>query len=167
MRSLFRSSTSGKSGSWKGSLPARRASIRSGITSRTITWCPSSAKQPPVTSPTQPAPKTPIVRDSAMAGSLLGERSEASRDGEHGLVRELVEDRVDDPVGRPVFSQHDHVEMAAGVVQRVLAPADLVNEAGLGKHRRVVPVRPLDPPVLFRADAEGQPNRPVALADVV
>src|SRR3954471_21269709 len=125
MRSLFRSSTAGKSGSWKGSLPARRASIRSGITSRTITWCPSSAKQPPVTSPTQPAPKTPIVRDSAMAGSLLGERSESARDGEHGLVRDPVKTRVHDQVGRPVFSHKDHVEMAAEVEDRVLAPAIL------------------------------------------
>src|ERR671934_2948202 len=98
--------------------------MRSGTTSRTITSWPSSARQPPVTSPTQPAPKTPIVRDSAIAGSLLRQRLQPARDGEHRLVRERVEDRVDDPVRGAVLAEHNHVQVGAGVVERELAPAD-------------------------------------------
>ena len=52
-----------------------------------------------------------------------GKRREPSRDREHRLVRELVENRVDDPVRRPVLPQHDHVEVGAGVVERVLTAA--------------------------------------------
>src|SRR5262245_26815611 len=43
-----------------GTLPAWSASMRAGITSRTTTRCPSSARHAAVTRPTYPAPKTAI-----------------------------------------------------------------------------------------------------------
>src|SRR5437588_7063628 len=124
MRSRLRSRISGSSGSWNGSSPACNDEIRSATTSRTITSWPSSAKQPPVTRPTQPAPKMPIVRVSAMPWKrlLAAERREASGDREHGLVRQRVEDRVLDPVGGAVLLQHDHVEVRARVVEVVDPP---------------------------------------------
>ena len=59
-RSRLRSSSSSTPGSWNGTRPDCSASIRSGTTSRITTSWPSSAKQAPVTRPTQPAPKMPI-----------------------------------------------------------------------------------------------------------
>ena len=57
---MFRSISSGSSGSWIGTSPRRSDSTFSGTISRTTTRCPSSAKQAAVTNPTQPAPTTPI-----------------------------------------------------------------------------------------------------------
>src|SRR5438034_8583462 len=169
IRARFRSSTSGRSGSWNGRCPACSAAIRSGTMSRTTTSCPSSAKQPPVTSPTQPAPKIPTVRVSVMPArrSLPTEWSEPLRDREHRLVRERVEDRVRHPVGRAVLLQHDHVQVRAGVVEVVRPAADPMLEAGAVEDRRVVPVGLLDPPVLVLARLERQAHADVVLVHAV
>src|SRR4051794_3980509 len=99
MRSAFDASSSGSWCSWKGTAPCCRASILDGTTSRiTISW-PSSAKHAPVTSPTQPAPKMPtllISRRNLLHGC---KGLEALCDGNHRLVRQRVEECIDDPVG--------------------------------------------------------------------
>ena len=60
-RSRLRSSSAGTSSSWNGTSPRCSASIFAATTSRITTSWPSSAKQAPVTRPTQPAPKIPIL----------------------------------------------------------------------------------------------------------
>src|SRR6185369_416273 len=127
----------------------RSASIFSGTTSRMTTSYPSSAKHEPVTRPTQPAPKMPM---RAIAMMLLRDlhRLEALRDRQHRLVRERVEQRVDDPVARITGPQHNHVQMRAGVVERELTAGEVVLEAAVGEDRCIRPVRLLDPPELVR-----------------
>src|SRR5438270_5301908 len=164
MRSRLRSSISGSSDSWNGSAPPCSDVTRSATTSRTMTSWPSSAKQPPVTRPTQPAPKMPMVRESAMTKrSLAAERMESACDCEHRLVRERVEDRVDHPVRRAAFLQDDHVQVRAGVVQVVHTAVDSVLEARRGKDRRIVPIRFLDPPEVGRRFLEREADTDVAL----
>src|SRR5919197_2594343 len=157
-RSRFRSMSSSRPGSKIGRRPARSASIFSGTMSRTVTTCPSSAKHAPVTSPTYPAPKT-AIRAPAMSATLLTERSQALRDREHRLVRELVEEAVHHPVGGAVLAQDDHVQVRPRVVEGELAALDPVLEVRLLEDRRVGPVGLLDSPVV----ADGV--RPVDEAD--
>src|SRR5262249_61047455 len=126
--------------------------------SRITTSWPSSAKHAPVTRPTQPAPKMPT---RAIGRMLLPgpHRLEALCDREHRLVREGVEQRVDDPVAPVAVSQHDHVQVRARVVERELAAAEVVLEAPICEHGRVRPVRFLDAPELVRPVAEDKPTR--------
>ncbi len=60
-RSSFFAISSSRPGSKIGTSPRFSRSIFSGTTSRTTTSWPSSARQAAVTSPTYPAPKTPIL----------------------------------------------------------------------------------------------------------
>src|SRR5207248_3018959 len=156
IRSRHRSSTSPSPGSWIGTSPACSRSMRAGRTSRITTSWPRSAKHAPVTRPTHPAPKMPTLliaredygcdrgrgsaprdrgsgsRPTFPRASLVNalERLEALGDRDHRLVRERVEQRIHDPVGRAVPPQHDHVEVRARVVEVVgAAPDDAVEAA--------------------------------------
>src|SRR5262245_10489031 len=163
-RAAFRSSSSSRPSSWIGTRPARRPSIFSCTTSRTTTSCPSSAKHPPVTRPTYPAPKT-----ATFTGLLPlhgAERLQALCDGEHRLVREPVEQRVDHPVARLRCAQHHHVQLRPVVVEVVGAAADVASEAPVGQNRRVLPVRLLDAPVLVGAHTEHEADGLVLLGGV-
>src|SRR5581483_7382280 len=165
-RSRLRSRSSGTPSSWNGTSPRRSASTFSRTTSRITTSCPSSARQTPVTRPTQPAPKIPTF---AIAPTLLLGRHgfEALRDRDHRLVRERVEERVHDPVAHVADPQHDHVQVRPRVVELELAAAEDVLEAAVGEHRGVRPVRLLDPPELARPRPEDHPHRLVAALDPV
>src|SRR5215210_6733045 len=161
----LRASSSGISGSWNGTSPRRRASILRGTMSRMTTSCPRSAKQAPVTSPTQPAPKMPtcaiaaayfrVVKEDLPRPLPARQRLQALGDRDHRLVRERVEERVHHPVRGAVRAQDDHVQLRPGVVEVVRPPiGEDVAEAVVGERRRVEPVRLLDPPVLVRARVE-------------
>src|SRR3954470_1512116 len=110
--------TASRPGWWKGTPPARSASTFSAEMSRTTTSWPRSAKPAPVTRPAYPAPKT------AIRSAMATQRLQAARDGEHRLVRELVVQRVHDPVRTVASPQHDHVQVRAREIQVVVAALD-------------------------------------------
>src|SRR5215207_1058626 len=165
-RSRLRSITSGRSASWKGSRPAFKSAIRSSTTSRTTTRWPRSAKQAPVTRPTHPAPKIPIAGFSVMAMTLLFEGPETLGDLQHRLVRERVENRVDDPVGSAAVGEHDHVQVGAVVVEPVLTTLEHLRIVRVLEDRGVLPVGLLNAPVLVGTGAVSQADG-LALADLV
>src|SRR5512144_2689653 len=149
------------------------------MTSRTVTVCPSSSKHAPVTRPTYPAPKTAIrfpwslmlartivAPAAALRLADLRERLQALRDRDHRLVREAVEERVDDPVRRAVGLEHHHVQARAVVVELVAAATDLPHEVAAGEHGRILPVGHLDAPVLVAAEPVRQTDRAVLLLRV-
>src|SRR5256886_4975726 len=161
-RSRLRSTSSARPGSWNGTRPALSASIRGSTMSRMITGWPSSARQATVTRAAQPAPKMPIAGFSLLTRrSLAGHRPEATRDCQHRLVRERVQQRVHDPVAGALGAQHDHVQVAAGVVEVEASLADPLREALVQQRGRAKPVALLDPPVLVRpclvGEADGGP----------
>src|SRR5215471_15135864 len=123
--------------------------MRSGRTSRTTTSFPRSAKHAPVTRPTYPAPKIAIrATGPSLVGPSATERPEALRDGDHRSVRELVQDRVRDPVDRFRRAHGDHLDRAA---RRVDQELPVVVEELPGRARedgRCGPVALLDLPVL-------------------
>src|SRR5436190_7289741 len=123
--------------------------------SRMITSCPSSAKHAPVTRPTQPAPNTPIAGFSRLTRrSLARHGPEPARDRQHRLVRERVQQRVHDPVAGATGAEHDHVQVAAAVVEVVTPAAHPLREALVQERGCAEPVALLDPPVLVRPGPE-------------
>ena len=86
------------------------------------------------------------------------DRPQALRDREHRLVREPVEQRVDDPVARALPLQHDHVQVRAVVEELVAAAADVAHEVAAPEHRCVLPVRLLHAPVVVRAHLVDEPH---------
>src|SRR4051795_12312175 len=103
--------------------------------SRTYTSWPNSAKQAAVTSPTQPAPMTPIgSRESLMrpcslrhggehARALRLERLRAAGDLDHVVLRDPLEQRVRDPVGRVLRLPRDEADPVAVLEDHQLASA--------------------------------------------
>src|SRR3954453_1575824 len=147
-RSPQRASSSSRPGSWIGVCPAWSSSIFSGTTSRTITRYPSSARQAPVTRPTQPAPKIPMVERSVIACSLTREDAQALGYRNHRLVRDQVEGGVLDPVaGVAGAVWDDHVDVRAREVEVVDAAREVSRVRRMGEDRGVRPVGLLDPPV--------------------
>src|SRR6266480_3015299 len=132
--------------------------------SRMMTWWPSSAKQAPVTRPTQPAPNTPIAGFSLLTRrSLAGHGPEALCDRQHRLVRERVQQGVYNPVAGAARAKHHHVQVAAGVVEVVAPAADPLRETLVQERGRAEPVGLLDPPVLVCPGLVGEANgRPAA-----
>src|SRR5881398_2346995 len=78
---------------------------------------------------------------------LLTERLEPAGDGDHRLVRELVEQGVHDPVARPAVPEHDHVKMRAAVVEVEMTAAERRRHRRMRERRRIAPVGLFDPPV--------------------
>ena len=68
--------------------------------------------------------------------STSGERLKALRYREHRLVRKLVAQRVHDPVRRSALVEHDHVDVAAGREEVVLAAGDPVRAVSWGGSAR-------------------------------
>ena len=85
-----------------------------------------------------------VIRRSAVQGP------EALGDRDHRRVRELVEDRVRDPVRRARRAERDPLDRAAGRVDLVLPAAVDERERRVLEDRRGVPGPLLDLPVLVR-----------------
>src|SRR4051794_36899280 len=98
-RSAFLATSSDRSGSWIGTSPRASDSTFACTMSRAKTSWPSSAKQAAVTRPTQPTPMTPMGSRSLMRRASL-QRPRRLGDLEHLLLRERLEQRIRDPVGR-------------------------------------------------------------------
>src|SRR5204863_10052640 len=81
-----------------------------------------------------------VIRSSA------AQRAEALGDGDHRRVRELVEDRVRDPVGRTRGAESDHLNGAPARVDQELLTAVDEREGRLLEDRGGVPSALLDLP---------------------
>src|SRR5215207_9383009 len=138
-RSAFLATSSGSPGSWIGTSPPERASTLSARMSRAHTSWPSSAKQAAVTRPTQPTPMTPIGSLSMTAAGYLAAATRRARDGHHLLLRERLEQRVRDPVGRLGRAPGHEPQPVAREVQLVLPPPDAPRLGRLVEDRRVLP----------------------------
>src|SRR4029450_12456179 len=146
-------------GSWIGTSPRRRAStLATSISTATTGW-PISAKHVAVTSPTQPAPTTPIGSCAFIAATpgaslllLLGLRRSDPvhrlRDGEHLILLQRLQQRVVEPVRALVCPPRDEAQPVAVEEQVVLATADLARLARVVKDRGVGPSRAHEPVVL-------------------
>src|SRR3954468_2985842 len=129
--------------------------------SRTWTSCPSSAKQAAVTSPTQPAPMTPIGSRSGIGGGELPERPRGVRDRQHLALGQRLRQRVADPVDRVVGLPGDDPRVGAVAVDPEDAIADLLDLARAAEDRRVLPAESLEADVL--ADLPCRDHEPVRL----
>src|SRR3954454_13080055 len=134
--------------------------------SRTYTSWPSSAKQAPVTRPTQPAPMTPMgSRESFIRrGSLRHESSKSPRRGfraeltlvqrerlperlavspgsEHVVLRDRLQQRVRDPVARVLRLPRDEPHALAVLVDHELPPVVVHDLRRALEDRRVAPPR--------------------------
>src|SRR5437764_9860229 len=158
-RSRFRSSRSARPGSKIGTSPRRRDSTFSRTMSRQCTSCPSSAKHAAVTSPTQPAPITPIGSRSGTLGAYLSQGLRRTRDPEELALRQRLRERVRDPVDRGVGLPGDEAGPGAVAVQHVLPAADLHGGRGAAEDRGVGPGEALEAEVL--ADPAGGYDDPV------
>src|SRR3712207_4031770 len=115
--------------------------------SRQWTSWPSSAKQAAVTRPTQPAPITPMGSRSAKRRMSL-QRPRRADDREHLLQRQLVRQRVGEPVGALAGLPRDEPDAVAVVVDLHLAAPDLAVLVRPRQDRRIPPGRALDAVVL-------------------
>src|SRR5215204_2200657 len=119
-RSAFSATSSGSPGSCIGTSPRASDATLSGTMSRAQTSWPNSAKQAAVTRPTQPTPMTPIGSLSMTAAGYLAAATRRARDGHHLLLRERLEQRVRDPVGRLGRAPGHEPQPVAREVQLVL-----------------------------------------------
>ena len=95
----------------------------------------------------EPYVTSPEDADSRHGLRLVTNRPKSTCNRDHRLVRELVAQRVHDPIAGLRRPQDDHVEMRAVVVVVVAATAEDLAQRRMLQDRRVVPVRLLDAPV--------------------
>src|SRR4051794_40811039 len=146
-RSEFLIRSSDRPGSKIGTSPRASDSIFSCTMSRTWTSWPSSAKQAAVTSPTQPAPITPMGSRAFMRRLTLQGLGGAG-DVDHLPRGERLEQRVRDPVDGVLVAPCHQPQTVAVVEQLQLAVPVFVHLGRVVEDRRVHPGGALDAVVL-------------------
>ena len=108
-------------------------------------------------------PARMIASTPTTLGLLVGQGLQALGDGEHGLVREGVPQRVHNPIDGAVLLERNDVELRAAEEELVLTAGDRPLERRLVQDRRVVPAGLLDAPVLVSPCVVGESDRPLVL----
>src|SRR2546423_8877967 len=127
--------------------------------SRQWTSCPSSPKHAAVTSPTQPAPMTPIGSRSGTRGAYLSEWLRRPGDGQQLPFRNGLRQRVRDPVDGAVRVPRHEPGAGAIAVKEVGPTTDRDAVGRPPQDRRIDPGEALEPEVL--ADLARGDHHPV------